>query len=127
MSGAAVLPASSPHVQADPRQPHFIFRARPVALIATGLDTAAPTKLFPANKERVALGIMNLSGAIAFVSHETPVKTTQRKSIPNGVEWVLDRPNGPQNALYIAGTVGGLIESWEIVRVFGDDFFSGQE
>lgn len=116
-----------PHAGADPLQAHTILRVRPVTVLTVSLDAAAPAKLCSANKERVALGIINLSGATIFISDETPVKTTRRISIPNGTTFVLDRPTGPQNAIYVAGIAAGLVESWELIRIWGDDYFQGQE
>lgn len=130
MSGRAALPQMRPHSGgADPLQAHFIWRALArVVLNGNAAGIAPSIKVCSSNKERVALGINNLSGAALFLSDEQPVPTNRFKTIANGSELVLDLPNGPQNALYVAGgTAGFFLEVWEIVRVYGDDYFRGQE
>jgi hypothetical protein len=127
MSTLAPYAGTRPRVPGDPIAAHYVTRVLPVVIINAALGVNPSAKLCPANKQRVALGIVNFSGGSIEISDENPVRATARITVPTGTERVFDMP-GPQNAMYAASQlVNAQVQVWETVRLQGDDFADGQQ
>lgn len=121
------LPKTEPMPSPSPEKEHFIFRVTDAVLPPA--SSGITVKILPANKNRVGLKIhysAPLGQPPAQISDKTPVTPQATYTLNGGETLDFVPPFGPQNAVYAKDAVD-QIQMIETIRVFGDDFFRGQE